>query len=316
MRRLVTLGAAAVVTLCMAAPAHAVEITPVKVIDEPGTQQFASSGSEEWYAFTANSSAHPHRYNAYAELVNGTQRTRLNPKGTGAYTGNFDPGTNTVIYNQYSATTRSNLFFYDLDLSTRTQVPDVNTKWFEYFPRVSTAYVLFDRDRKVNGVWWTQLRLYDRTTHATTQIDAWKANSVTVVPGSVGATKASFEVIKFGAGVTITSYVYDIAGATRMKITVPSGKFAYSPSVDETNREVYFVRSGNGCGANVTIRRVSLDDPGGAQTVLASMPDGVDAGDLSLAPNMSSLHTDLLFTRYKCSNGVSHIFSLPGVDTV
>jgi len=314
MRRFVSLAFGAIVLFVVAAPARA-DIPAVKVIDEPGTQQVAPSGSGAWYSFTANSSAHPRRFNAYAEHVDLTGQTRLNPKGTGGFSGNFDPGTNTVIYDQYSSTSPSNLWFMDLDTTTRSKVPDVNTKWYEYNGHVSNTYVLFDRDRKVNGVWWTELNLYDRTNHTTHQIDAWKANTVIVIPGSVGDTTASFFLVKLRTGDN-DSFVYDIAGDTRTKIPVASGKFAYSPTIDEANQLVYYSVSGNGCGASVKIRRLPLVDFTANPTVIASMPSGVDAYGLSLAPNTTSGNTDLLFTRYNCSNGVSHIFALPGVDTV
>ena len=316
MRRFVSLALAAIVLFVVAAPARA-EIAAVKVIDEPGTQQVSPSGDGLWYAFTANSATHPRRFNAYAQTVDGLVLRRLNPKGTGGFAGNFDPAalSDTVIYDQYSATTRSDLWFFDLVLRQRTEVPDVNTKWYEYNGHVSTNYVLFTRDRKVNGVWWTQLNLYDRTLHTTHQIDAWKANTVIVIPGSVGDTRASFFLVKLRTGDN-DSFVYDIAGETRTKIPVAIGKFAYSPTIDETNDVVYYSVSGNGCGANVKIRRLPLADLTAQPDLIGSMPKGVDAYGLSLAPNTTSGNTDLLFTRYNCSNGVSHIFSLPGVDTV
>ena len=314
MRRFVSLAFAAIVLFVMAAPARA-EIAAVKVIVEPGTQQVSPSGNGAWYAFTANSATHPKRFNAYAEKVDGSGLRRLNPKGTGGFAGDFDPtAANTVIYDQYSATTRSNLWFFDLDLKQRTEVPDVNTKWFEYNGHVSASYVLFTRDRKINGVWWTQLNLYNRALRTTHQIDAWKANTVIVIPGSVGETSASFFLVKLRTGDN-DSFVYDIAGDSRTKIPVASGKFAYSPTIDETNGFVYYSVSGNGCGAGVKIRRLPLDLTG-KPTLIGSMPPGVDAYGLSLAPNATNVDTDLLFTRYKCSNGVSHIFRLPGVDTV
>jgi hypothetical protein len=315
MRRSVSLGAAVIVVLCAAAPARAVEITPVKTIDEPGNQQFSASGNGDWFAFTANSDAHPNRFDAYAQTVDGSVRVRLNPKDTDGGAGNFDAG-NVVIYDQYSDTTRSNLWFFDLDTLSRTKVPGVNTKWFEYDGLVSADFVLFDRDHRVNGTWYTDLVLFDRNLQTETTVGSWKANGVFVFPGSVGATTAAYEVVKTKPSFTITSYVYDITSSTRSKIPVPAGKFAYGATVDEANNLVYFSRSGNGCGLNVTIRRVALDNLDAKQQVMASMPDGVDAGELSLAPNNDTLNTDLLFTRYTCRNGSQHVFKLPGVDTV
>ena len=108
MRRIATWAAATIMVLCATAPAGA-EIAPQKVIDEPGNQQFSPSGNGAWFAFTANSDAHPNRFDAYAQMIDGSARTRLNPKGTDGNAGNFDPGTDTVIFSQYSDTARSNL---------------------------------------------------------------------------------------------------------------------------------------------------------------------------------------------------------------
>jgi len=314
MRRFVSAVFAGIVLLCMAAPAHALITTPVKVIDEPGDQQSVASGNGVWYAFTANSSAHPNRFNAFAQHVDGSNRTRLNPQGTSGHAGNFDPVGNVAIFTQYSDSTRSNLWFNDLDSHERTKVPGVNTKWFEYNGLVSTDYVLFDRDHKVGDTWYTDLVLSPRSPGSETVIGSWRARNVFVTPGSVGDTTASYEVVKVTArGVTINAYVYTISGGSRSKIPVPARRFAYAPTVDETNGEVYFVRAASGCGANVSIRRVPLADIGAKPELLASMQDGVDVGGLSLAPN--GVNLDLLFTRYSCPKNTAHIFSLPGVDT-
>jgi hypothetical protein len=314
MRRLVTWAAAATVVVCATAPARA-DIPPVKVIDEPGDQQLSASGNGTWYVFTSDSSAHPNRYDAYAQHVDGTNRTRLNPQGTAGHAGNFDPSANRVIYDQRSSTTPSNLWFFDLGLQTRSRVPGVNTKkWYEYDGLVATGSVLFDRDHRMGGVWYTDLILFDRVAGTGTVLGSWKAGRVFVTPGSVGNATASYEVVKVTArAITINAFVYDIGGGTRSKIPVPAGRFAYAPTVDETNREVYFVRSGKGCGRNVSLRRVTLDNLDAAQEVLASLPDRVDAGGLSLAPNTGAGNTDLLFTRYSCRTNAAHIFSLPGV---
>jgi hypothetical protein len=314
MRRFLSAVFPGVVLLCMAAPALA-GITPAKVIDEPGDQQSSASGNGDWYAFTANSSVHPSRFNAYAQHVDASNRIRLNPKGTGGHAGNFDPSAPDIaIYTQYSNTTPSNLWFFDLVAMTRSKVPGVNTKWYEYNGLVSASHVLFDRDHKVGGVWYTDLVLFDRAGVTETVLGSWKARNVYVTPGSVGDTTASYEIVKVTAhAITINAYVNMIPGGPRSKIPVPAGRFAYAPAVDETNGEVYFVRAANGCGVKVSIRRVPLADLGARPDLLALMPDGIDVGGLSLAPNSGLL--DLLFTRYNCSKQTAHIFSLPGVDT-
>jgi hypothetical protein len=304
---------AAVLAALLIASSSAAAIAPVPVITGPGNQ-FAGGGNGTWFSLTANSTGHPNRYNAFAQKADGTGRVRLNATGTRGVAGNFVPGTSQVIYSEYTSS-NSTLFFYDVDAKTRTKVPGVNTKWYEYNGLASTHYVLFDRDRLVGGIWYTDLLLYDRLVHTTTQLGSWRSARDTVVPGSVGDSTAAYFLIKVKSGNNI-SFVYDILGASRTQIPVPTNKVAYFPTVDEAGGYVYFSRSGLACGSSVTIRRVPLADPAGTQTVIATLPDGVDAFDLSLVPNPNTIDTDLLFTRYRCSrdNG-GDIYALPGVNT-
>jgi len=304
-----TLIVALALILMAVQPASA--LTPKVVLAEPSSQVRGSSNGT-WLSWGSNSVAHPMRFNVYAQKIGSARRVPINAARTHGVAGNVIQGTNDVIYTQLTSSSW-HLYLFNLDTKTRRKVRGVNTKWFEYEGRASTDFVLFDRDHRVNGVWRTDLLLYDRSAHTTRTLGTWKATAVVVLPSSVGAATASYTVIGQRTGANV-AYVYNIAMAKRTRISVPSGKFAYAPAVDETDGNVYFARSGNGCGLNVSLRRVALANLAGPQTALATMPSGIDAFDLSIAPNLATGHPDLLFTRYRCSRQNGDIYALRKID--
>jgi hypothetical protein len=314
LRRLVSLAASAILVLGAAAAASA-EIAPVKVLGGP-EDQWMPSGNGTWLTWTSNSVAHPKTLNAYARPVGTNENIRMNAKRTEGHAGNIIPGTNEAIFTQYGKAGWF-LYFYDLDTKTRSKVPDVNAKTYQYWGFASPSYVLFDRDYRKSGVWHTDLLLYDRTAGSTEKLGTWRTRSAYVFPGSVGEATASYTLLKRKDGAT-SAFVFDIAGSTRAKLPVGTTKVAYDPVVDETNGYVYFARSGNGCGKNVTIRRVGLDDLSGSQTILATLPLGIDTDYLgmSLTPDLAGTHIDLLFDRYTCAKRKGDIYALRSVDTV
>ena len=86
----------------------------------------------------------------------------------------------------------------------------------------------------------------------------------------------------------------------------------YYPAVTPDGM-VYFVRSGNGCGASVRIYRWQLgstDKP----VLLYAFPAGRDASTRLFAFNDGS-STSLYFDLYNCSTHRSNIYVLLGADT-
>jgi hypothetical protein len=132
----------------------------------------------------------------------------------------------------------------------------------------------------------------------------------TVWTGAVGDRYATWTVCSR----TCNAFYYDTADSSTHRVANPSGKPQYSPVIDEATGSLYFVRSGFGCGQNVTIRKMTV---GSASSIaLAALPDGVDTDvRMSLAPNTGSGHTDLLFVRYLCARGQGDIYALRSVDT-
>ncbi len=94
----------------------------------------------------------------------------MNEKGTEGYPGGFDPGTNTVIYAQYT-NQGSDIGLFDLDTMTGVQGPrSMRTSAVEFDPHISTAYFSFFRWQRVNGVRYANLYPYDWVAKSMTKI--------------------------------------------------------------------------------------------------------------------------------------------------
>ena len=298
------------VSLVVAVPAVAV-VTPEHVLGEKGTDEGLGYVNDQNITWMGNSKAHPKHYDAFAELLTGGSRVRLNAPGTEGYPGGFDPGTNTVIYQQ--AAQRSDIYFYNLDTQERARVPDVNNRSWEWGPEISTGYILFAREFKRNGTWHNSLLLYNRGTQHTKTIDTWGPNPYTPT-GGVGDSYASWAVCTK----TCRAYVYDIAAGTTRKIPTVNGRWQYSPVVDEVNGEVYFVRSGAKCGANVGIWRLPIAEFGAIPTEIVDLPDRIDtSGVLSLTSNASVVGSqDIYFDRWSCRRDESDVYAARDVTSL
>ncbi len=255
--------------------------------------------------------------NAFAKPIAGGTAIQLNAANTQGFTGGLDPGTNTVIYQQVDLSARTNpsgLYFYDLDTQMRTPVPGVNTKRWEWGPRISAGYILFDVDYRKNGKWRTAVELHDRSTGVTIDLATWAISRYYVPTGAVGERYATWT----RCSSTCSVYVYDIATKTTMVIPTKDGRPQYAPVVDETNGRVYFVRSGKGggCGRHVVVLRLPVVDLSAAPTRIVAMPDGVDIDDsMSLASRVGS-GIDPLFSRIVCNTANIDVHELPDVGSV
>ena len=144
--------------------------------------QSSAFQNADWRTWTTNSVAHPKRYEAVAKNRATSETVRLNQKGTRGQSGNLIPGSSWTIYSQRSHGT-SDLFFMNLNTGRRRAVRGVNTTASEHHGLASADYVLFDRDRLVGDVRWTDLRLYDRRDGSTVRLGSWRTSAVKVLPG-------------------------------------------------------------------------------------------------------------------------------------
>ena len=106
-------------------PAASALTSPVKVLSLPASQDLPFS-NDSFLAYTTNSRAHPYGYNAYVYRYSNGHRLRINAPGTHGLSGNFDPGTNTLIYEQYRPD-RADLVTYNLDTKRRHRLATLTT---------------------------------------------------------------------------------------------------------------------------------------------------------------------------------------------
>ena len=245
-----------------------------------------------------------------APLGDPDSRTRLNATGTRGYTGGFDPGTETVIYQQASGD-RSNIFLYDLDTSTRTNLsPTVNTERWEYAPRISTAFVLFGRVRI--GAPEAKLLLWDRAGDSLTVLDSATAGEESIHAGVVGERYATWTRCTRR---TCLAMYYDSATDETKRVPPVDRKPQYAPAIDEATGQIYYVRSGHGCGVDVRIFRALLADPA-SKTLLTTLPDGVDTDWTQwVVPDLSTKgQLDLWFGRLRCRASDTDVYALRAVQ--
>lgn len=273
--------------------------------------QSSAFQNADWLTWTTNSVAHPKLYEAVAKKRGASEKVRLNQRGTRGHSGNLIPGSSWTIYSQRSHGT-SDLFFMNLNTGRRRAVRGVNTTASEHNGLASADYVLFDRDHFVGDIRWTDLRLYNRRDGSTVRLGSWRTSAVKVLPGFIGESYAAYSLVDRNGS---RSFIYAIAGRTRLPIPVGSGRSTWGPTIDERGGWVYFARSGTGCGVDVSIRRVALAALDGTQTTLTILAPGSAAQQLSLGASSISQHMDLLFTSRNCTTRAGDIRALT-VDTV
>ena len=292
-----------------AAPAFAVE--PVVVVDTDKLEHgpAASTTYLAWIEFSGKN-FHP---NVRAEAIGDDTSFRVNPKGTGAYTGGIDGST--LIYEQFSETQKSDLVMVDLSTQMELEVPDaVNTDAWEFAPSISGSHLLFGRTIRHGE----EMILFDTSTD-TSQVIATVTSTERrrkgVLPLQVNGNYAVWEqsVItrKTGELISRDIILYDIAAATTTKLpkTDPERPSLYGPSVDQ-NGTVYFGRSSGVCGENAQLVSRQLDS---TETVLYAFPTNKDFRFSSAVDNPDNT-TDVYFDRFNCRRDDSgDIWKLPSV---
>lgn len=299
----------AAVFLLAAPAAEAALITPVRIVAEPGSQ-YLPFANDDYIAWSANTPSSPNHTNAFYRARGTDGRSRVNPIGTEGFTGGFEPGTGRLIYQQIG-NGQSDIYFFNPATRERTKAGGVNSGWWEWGPRVSSAYILFARDLKINGGWNTELLLFKRANGVTRRLGRWSVDVAEVLTGTVGDRWASWTVCR---GTTCNAFVYNADTRVTRKIPTVGTRPQYAPAVDEINRVVYYVRSGYSCGANVNIFRLPLNGFGGTPVKIVELADGVDTGyEMSLARNPKSGKLDLYFQRIPCSTLNGDIYAAKGV---
>lgn len=247
---------------------------------------------------------------AYARSLATGETTTLNAEGRRGITGGIDPGTNRVIYAQFSRRTGSDLFFYDLDTGDRSRISEVSTRLWEFSARISSSFITFGNDRWRGDVWYSRLFMYNRSTGELRRIGVWKEPPV-FENGAVGERYATYT---FCNRSNCFAYVYDWETDTSAKIPSADGRPQYAPVVDEVNSQVYFVRSGFRCGQQVGMWRLPIDLQG-EPTLIVDLPGGIDTGWMnSLTANGVTGQMDVYIQRWDCADETGDIYVARGVD--
>ena len=310
-RRHVLLIFAALLPISLATPARAGLIVD-PIVTGPEYQVFGSA-NDTYMAWTQNTTTRQRAFDALASVrEDPSSPTQLNAGPTRGFVGGFDPGTNTVIYQQIAADgDRSDIFGYNLDTDVRTAmgVP-VNSDHWEYQPRVSTSFVTFIRVMRSED----RLLLWDRSGESLVQIDAATFRKEGITNGTVGERYVTWT--RCTRRSCFAMY-YDTQTTTTHRVPPVDNKVQYAPTIDETTGELFWVRSGFRCGRGVRIFRAPLDDVSAA-VAIAVLPDGVDTDATQyLVPDPNTKGSiDLWFGRYDCSQGDQDVYALRGATTV
>jgi hypothetical protein len=311
MKARLLLALAGTLGMLVATAAPAVALEPVVVVDtdKPEVGPAASTTYLAWIVFSGKNLNPSIR----AEAIGSDASFRVNPKGTGAFTGGIDGST--LIYEQFTETQKSDLMMVDLSTQTQLEVPDgVNTDAVEFSPSISGSHLLFGR-RIHQGA---EVILFDTGT-GTSQVIATRTNTQRrfkfVLPIQVNGNYAVWEqsVInrKTDEPISTDIILYDIAAATMTKLpkTDPKRPSLYGPSVDQDGT-VYFGRSSFACGENAQLVSRQLD---GTETILHVFPTNKDFRFSGAVDNPGNT-TDVYFDRANCrGDDFGDIWKLPGV---
>jgi hypothetical protein len=294
--------------LALAGPAAAA-VTPVKVVGGPGNQfnPFSDGTSIVW----ASNAGHPKRYDALARSLSGGGVQRLNLRRTEGFAGGIDPiGPRAII--QQVRNGLSDIVFVNLDNGNRSAPPGVNSRKWEWAPRISATYILFARSVRRNGVWFDDVLLTDRGSGKAVRLASYRySKNALLAISNVGDRYATWA----RCAATCSAYLYDTQTSSLRKIPTKNGRPQYGATVDEANGQLYFFRSGAKCGVDVNMWRVPVATPGGSLTRIVAFPDGVDTGwTLDLAPGTGGV--DAYFQRWNCATRSGDIYRAPSVDAV
>lgn len=310
--RLALLGALTLV-VSVTGWAQAAPIAAVKIIGG-GTDQIYPSANADWIAWDNNSVAHPTHYDAYVRSLVGGVPTGASTKLNGGNSFGWDPdllaGGSEVAFQQASGT-RSDIYVADLDVVPLHKVrpPGLDTDRWEWRPLVTDSWILFGRTtRSHRGVF-----LYNRSTHVVRTLvntPIAKNGYPFLTPSDITETYATWT----RCAATCNIYYYDLNAHTTAQVPNPNKTFFYESSLSDATGNIYFVRSGNGCGAAVKIFSWHIGDAP-VYTTVASLPARTDAYGKTSVFN-DGTHDNLYYNQVHCGGRYyADIYEVPAADT-
>lgn len=286
---------AVAMTLATIATASAGTI-PQTLVEGGGGNQFSGDGNSTWLTWATNTAEHPRQYNARARLLAGGGGLRMNAGGTDGFAGDINGDTTEAVYQQTDGPD-SDIWLYDLETESRSYPETVNGTAWEWQPSISDGYILFGRNKfaRASSPW--KIMLYDRNTDTLRVLDTVTNSCRCIFPGQVSDEYATWTRCDRA---TCQAWYYDIAGESTARIPNPLDKQQYFPSVSAATGDLYFIRSGNGCGQNVKLAR--WNPVGGGDAVIVSQqPAGYDVYS---GPNVfddTGGHQDVYVDRQVCA---------------
>jgi hypothetical protein len=269
-------------------------VAQVPVLTSPRNEVQAAA-SDAFLAWSQNSVAHPHLFNAWVRPSGGGARVRVNHVGTQGFMGGID-GT-TLVYQQIKRN-QSDVKLFNLVTHVRSNPPaGVDTAAWEFHPSVSGSWMLFGRYRSSTNR--DRAILFNTSTRQLIVLADRPGSGQTVEPGQVNG---NFAVWSQCTATGCNVWEYDIATATKTRLpnAVP-GHYNYAPSVD-SNGTVYFAHSGKSCGARIEKRPVG----GPTSTVVALRGRDINQSYLATVASQSNL----FFAKFNCQTSTYDIFKI------
>jgi hypothetical protein len=252
----------------------------------------ARAGGKDILVWSQAPKARPNRWSVYLRKGSGTT-IRLNARGRG-YNGDVEPPW--VVYQQ-AVGGASDIKLYRLDKRKRVRLPrGVNTKHWEWRPRISGRWLLFGRQSVTSSR--QTLVLFNRRTRAHRVLAAVTQPKHLLIPGQV----AGNWVVWYSCTPICSAFRYDIAGKKKLRLAKPAGGpdpiHVWAPAV--TKRGVVYAGQGReGCGKSVQLVRYGR--PGDAATgrPLVTLPAGIDL-NTAFARTRPDGSVDVVYTRVAC----------------
>jgi hypothetical protein len=177
---------------------------------------------------------------------------------------------------------------------------------------ISPGFILFGRNKFDRPASPWKVILYDRTNFTFNTLGKESYACFCIFPGVVTDDFATWTDC---AGAVCQAYYYDIANTTPHKIPNPLHAQQYDASVNGSGTELYYVRSGNGCGIRVKIMRWTIGG-GSDPVVVSALPAGYDVAQHTFTYTDVLSHDQVYFDRARCSKTYpSDLYVVQDADT-
>jgi hypothetical protein len=252
----------------------------------------ARARGKDILVWSQSPAAKPNRWDVFLRRGTGPA-IRLNTLGRG-YNGDLAPPW--VVYQQ-AVGRSSDLRLYRLDTRRRIALPrGVNTKHWEWRPRISGPWLLFGR-QSVTSARQT-LILFNRRTHARRILATVTRTKDLLIPGQI----AGNWVVWYACTPVCDAFVYGIAGKTKRRLAKPDGGgtpiHVWAPAVTRAG-VVYAGQGRQGCGKSVQLVRYGGPGDPPTGTPLVSFPSGIDINS-TYAQARANGSVDVVYTRVGC----------------